>query len=95
MWDGSAADKDPRGGLKALARWPGRSAVVLMLVLMLVLVSLLEFPAMPVGVHKDEHKDGKSDHGKDDHRRPVLPGLAQELEAVMDHDPHILHRAAA
>jgi hypothetical protein len=62
---------------------------------MLFLPALLVFPAMAVSVNENEHEDGQGHGGKNDHGWPVLPDLAQQLEAVMDHDSHTLHRAAA
>ena len=66
-----------------------------LLVLMLVRMLFPIFPAVPVGIHKHIQQYGKRQYGKDDHHWPVLPGLAQELEAVMDHDADTIHGAAA
>lgn len=66
-----------------------------LLALMLVRMLFPIFPAVPVGIHKHVHQDGKRQHGKDDHHWPILPGLAQELEAVMDHDGDTIHGVAA
>ena len=65
---------------------PGTLARTLVVMLILVLPALFEFPPMEVGVQEYEQQNGERDQREGDHHGAVLPGLAQKSETVIDHD---------
>ena len=72
--------------LKGLASWPSQvRAVVEGSMMVFVWTATLLFAAVPMCVYDDKHQDRKSQRAQYHNHWPLLPGLAQEFEKVLNH----------